>query len=137
MVWVSSDHEAKQVRTIARSPEARTSGRTLLATISEDTRPPVGAPSEASANVAGLEDFLQTCPKELHGPGTVGRWLTYDSVSGDQSMLGTSGHILQASFTQQVSLSTPGSPSSPVLPVEQRYASEPESMSETAIAANL
>ena len=45
MAWVSSDQEAEQVRTIARSPEARTSGRTLLATISEDTQPPAGAPS--------------------------------------------------------------------------------------------
>ena len=73
MVWVSSDQEAEQVRTIARSPEARTSGRTLLAMISEDTQPPAGAPSEASAEVAGLEEFLQTHPKELCGPGIYSR----------------------------------------------------------------
>ncbi len=118
MVWVSSDQEAEQVRTIARSPEARTVGRTLLAMISEDTQPPAGAPSEASADVAGLEEFLQTCPKELRGPGTVGRRLTYDNMSGDQSTLGTSGNILQANFVQQVSLSMPGSPSSPAHPME-------------------
>ncbi len=137
MVWVSSDQEAEQVRMIARSPEGRIAGRTPLATINEDIQPPAGTPSEASADMAGIEDFLQTHLKELCGSGTVGRWLTYGNVSKDQSILGTSRHMSQTSFAQQVSLSTPGSPSYPVLPTEQRYTSELESMSETVIVANL
>ncbi len=46
---------------------------------------------------------------------------TFETMSEsymDQSMLGTSGHILQADFAQQVSLSMPGSPSSPAHPME-------------------